>query len=239
MFYASRVEGGRAWIEGDAARHLRRVLRVAPGMRFEVAGGGRRYLGAVSGAGRDEVEFELIEELAAPPPPARTHLLCALLKFEHFEWMLEKATELGAESITPVYSARCGKGLDQAAVKRLDRWRRIVHESGQQSRRVCPPALGGPVRLKQALAAEGEVRLWLDEERGPPPLLGALPPARTNGQRVLLLCGPEGGWEEEERALAREAGWSPASLGPLVLRAETAALAALAVVNAAWADSAV
>jgi 16S rRNA (uracil1498-N3)-methyltransferase len=234
MFYASRVRGGRAWIEGETARHLRRVLRVEPGMRFELSDCERVYLGAVSGVGKDEVEFDLIEELAAPRMPARTHLLAALVKFDHFEWMLEKAAELGVERITPVYSARCEKGLEQGALKRGERWRRILYESGQQCRRVKPPALDDPARLERALAEEGDVRLWLEESKGAPPLAGALPEARNAEDRVLLLCGPEGGWEESERALARERGWSAVSLGPLVLRAETAALAALAVINAAW-----
>jgi 16S rRNA (uracil1498-N3)-methyltransferase len=234
MFYASRMRGGRAWIEGEAARHLRRVLRVEPGMRFELSDNEQLYLAAVSGAGKDQVEFELIETLAAPAMPARTHLLAALVKFDHFEWMIEKATELGVERITPVYSARCDKGLDQAAEKRMERWRRIIYESGQQSRRVRPPDLGAPLRLKPALATEGDVRLWLEEQRGATPLLEALAPARAASDRVLLLCGPEGGWDDAERALARESGWTAVSLGPLVLRAETAALAALAVVNAAW-----
>jgi 16S rRNA (uracil1498-N3)-methyltransferase len=238
MFYASRMRGGRAWIEGETARHLRRVLRVEPGMRFDLSDGEQLYLAAVSGIGTDEVEFDLIEALAAPPMPARTHLLAALLKIDHFEWMIEKATELGVERITPVYSARCDKGLDQAAVKRMDRWRRIIFESGQQSRRVRLPELGEPLRLKQALATEGDVRLWLEEQRDATPLLAALAPARTASDRALLLCGPEGGWDDAERALARECGWTAVSLGPLVLRAETAALAALAVVNAAWMNTA-
>lgn len=238
MFYASRVRGGRAWIEGETARHLRRVLRVETGMRFELSDYERVYLAEVSGTGKDEVEFELIEEVKAPALPARTHLLAALIKFDHFEWMLEKAAELGVERITPVYSARCEKGLEQGALKRGERWRRILHESGQQCRRVKPPALDDPARLDRALAEEGTVRLWLEESKGAPPLLGVLPGARKAEDRVLLLCGPEGGWEESERALARACGWMAVSLGPLVLRAETAALAALSVINAAWMNGA-
>jgi 16S rRNA (uracil1498-N3)-methyltransferase len=157
------------------------------------------------------------------------HLLAALVKFDAFEWMLEKATELGVERITPVYAARSDKGLDQAAAKRAERWRRILHESGQQSRRVTRPELGAVVRLPEALRTAAASRLWLDEQPGGAPLLRA---AAGTGD-CAVLAGPEGGWEDAERQAAAAAAWTAVSLGPLVLRAETAVLAALAVITAA------
>jgi len=234
MFYVDRVLHGRAEITGDTARHLRKVLRVEEGFRYEISDNEQLYLAEVTGFGKDLVAFQVIESLAAPQPVVRLHLAPALIKFDAFEWMLEKATELGVERITPVYAARSDKGLDQAALKRRERWERILLESGQQSRRVRRPSMSDPVRLPAALALDGSVRLWLEEQPGRAPLLAALPDQRDSSDTVVILVGPEGGWEESEREHAITAQWRPVSLGPQVLRAETAAISALAVVNAAW-----
>jgi 16S rRNA (uracil1498-N3)-methyltransferase len=230
MFYVSEVRGGSAFLRGETAQHLRKVLRAERGQQFEVSDGEQMYLAEIADFGKDQVEFHLLEPVAAPAPPVRLHLCPALIKFDHFEWILEKATEMGVAWITPVYSIRCDKGLDQAAVKRRERWTRIVSEAGQQSRRLAPPVLDEPVRLKDALAFESERRLWLEEEPGAPAILGALAGLPDS---AALLCGPEGGWESREREEASAAGWTPVSLGPQILRAETAALSAIAVITAA------
>ena len=164
-------------------------------------------------------------------------ILCAaLIKFDHFEWMIEKATELGVESIRPVETARSEKGLLEAAHKRLERWQRVAREAGQQARRVRAPEILPAVRLEACLAAGGSARYRLEEDAAPPlaRLLGVAPEA---GKEVHLLVGPEGGWTGEEREWAARAGWLPVSLGPRVLRAETAAMAAVAVVASAFAAS--
>lgn len=228
MFYLDEVRRDRAWIRGETADHLRKVLRAAAGQRFDLSDGSRYYLAELAAFGRGEVEFQIIETRDAAPQPLQVHLLASLIKFDHFEWMLEKATELGVERITPVNALRSEKGLDQAAVKRMERWRRIVRESGQQSRRVRPPEIVEPLGLKDALAIEAGCRLWLEEESGAQPILKAAP--ESGG--VALLAGPEGGWDDRERKQAAEAGWVAVSLGPQILRAETACLAALAVLNA-------
>ncbi len=150
------------------------------------------------------------------------HLYAALFKFDRFEWMVEKVTELGVTRIVPVETERSDHGLFAAAAKRVERWRKIAREASQQSRRVRLPEVADPIKLKQ-VKAEG-TRLLLDELPGTAPL-------RAGGDRpVAVLLGPEGGWTEEERAgLARD-GWTPASLGRTILRAETAAIAAIAIV---------
>jgi 16S rRNA (uracil1498-N3)-methyltransferase len=160
-------------------------------------------------------------------------LLAALIKFDHFEWTIEKATELGVERIVPVIAARSEHGLDRAAGKRLPRWRKIALEASQQSRRAFLPEIADPVPMRRAIAEPAGHRYLLDEAPGHP-LAAELPDSRTAEDRVALLVGPEGGWTEEERGACREAGWKPVSLGPFILRAETAAAAALAVVTAAW-----
>jgi 16S rRNA (uracil1498-N3)-methyltransferase len=234
MFYVSDVSGGSAYLTGETAQHLRKVLRAEKGQRYEVSDGEQMYLAEVAEFGKDLVELKLLEPLAAAAAPVRLRLFAALIKFDRFEWMIEKATELGVERVTPVYSAYCDKGLDQAAVKRAGRWKRIAMESGQQSRRLRPPEIDEPVKFRDVLAGDANLRLFLDELPGAPAILGALPAERAASDRVDLLCGPEGGWDEAEREAALKAGWLQVSVGTQILRAETAAIAALAVVSAAW-----
>ncbi len=233
LFFVEGVHSGRAEISGDDAQHLTRVLRVEAGQIYEISDNERRYLAEVEAARKSLVTFRILEKRESLPAPVRLHLLAAIVKFDHFEWTLEKATELGAESVTPIVAERTEKGLDRAAVKRMERWRRIVRESSQQCRRTVMPRLHEPVPLAQALDGTG-LRLLLDEAVSALPILGALPAQRGPADEVTLLVGPEGGWVENERAGAIASGYIPVSLGPTVLRAETAAIAGLAIVAAAW-----
>ena len=147
--------------------------------------------------------------------------------------MVEKATELGVESILPVEAARAEKGLFEASGKRAERWRRIARESAQQSRRSTIPEILPAVRFGQALSQDADYHYFLDEAAAPP-LLSALPTTPASTDRVAVLLGPEGGWTDDERRLSLDANWRAVSLGPQILRAETAAAAALAVLAARW-----
>ena len=229
MFYVQEVRDGAAYLRGETAQHIRKVLRAERGQRFEISDGEEIFLAEIADFGKDVVEFRLIESMPSAAPAARIHLLQALIKFDHFEWVLEKATELGVERITPVYALRTEKGLDQAALKRRDRWLRIVAEAGQQCRRLKPPVLDEPVILKTALAMESAQKLWLEEEAGAPAILSAL---RAGEEPIAVLCGPEGGWDPRERDEAAAGGWQAVSLGRQILRAETAAIVALAIISA-------
>lgn len=221
-------------MRGEEAGHLTRVLRVEKGHRYEISDNRQLYLAEVEVARKEQVVFQVLEKLPARPLQVRLHLLAALIKFDHFEWMLEKATELGVEKVTPVIATRSEHGLDKAAFKRAERWRKILKESAQQCRRAHLPELGPLAQWKQVPVGESDVRLLLDEEPGAPPLGKALPVERRAEDCVHLLVGPEGGWTDEERTAIRGAGWQAVSLGPAVLRAETAAIAGLAIVGAAW-----
>ena len=170
----------------------------------------------------------------SPAPTVRLVLCAALIKFDHFEWMIEKATELGVSEIVPVETIRSERGLERAAHKRVERWRRIALEASQQSRRAFLPEVSEPESLRDALDREANYRFALDENPAAQPLNTALPSARNPQDAVAMLIGPEGGWTDDERAQFTAAGWLPVSLGSLILRAETAALAALAIVNSAW-----
>ena len=233
-FFVDEVRNGKAQIEGDEARHLTRVLRVETGQRYEISDNRSVYLAEIETARKENVVFRTLEKLPATQPTARFELYAALIKFDRFEWIVEKATELGVTEIVPIEATRSERGLEKAAAKRVERWRRIAHEASQQSRRVHLPEIGEPVPLVRALARPATHRYVLDENPGAVPLMKALPVGRTAEDTVAILTGPEGGWTDEERASFTAAGWIPVSMGPLILRAETAVIAALAVVSQAW-----
>jgi 16S rRNA (uracil1498-N3)-methyltransferase len=232
-FFVDAVHSGRAQIAGEEAHHLSRVLRVEPGQKFEISDNQNVYLAEVESARKDLVSFAIVEQIAANAPAVRTALLASLIKFEHFEWMIEKATELGVERVIPVEAERSEKGLAAAAQKRSARWNRIAREASEQSRRARLPLIGAAVSLADALADESEYRYVL-EEAGASPILSVVPEARQTADRVALLAGPEGGWTERERAEIAAAGWDAVSLGPQILRSETAAIAGLSIIVAAW-----
>src|ERR1700722_16153347 len=142
-----------AALTGDQALHLARVLRAQPGQIFDVVAGGFLHRAEIVSVSDHEVLFALHEELesdAALP----LHLLLAVFKFDHMEWAIEKATELGVSRITPILARRTEKHLAQAALKRTERWRRIALEASKQSRRTDIPNIADPIPLKQALSEE-------------------------------------------------------------------------------------
>jgi 16S rRNA (uracil1498-N3)-methyltransferase len=236
-FFVDEIRGGAAELLGEEARHLTRVLRVEAGQRFEISDNRAAWLAEVQEARGERVVFRVIEPIESPAAPVRLTLAAAIVKFDRFEWIVEKATELAVERILPMETARTEKGLFEAARKRVERWRRIARESSQQARRVSVPEILPPAPFERCLAGPAGYRYFL-EEGSAPPLLAVLPEHRTATDHVALMLGPEGGWTAGERSLASAAGWLPVSLGPLVLRAETAAAAALAVIGNAWMTSA-
>jgi 16S rRNA (uracil1498-N3)-methyltransferase len=232
-FFVPFVRNGHAEIAGDDARHLTQVLRVEPGQIFEISDNQAIYLAEIESSRKTQVKFRVLEQLPDPPQEIPVHLVAALFKFDHLEMMLEKATELGVTSVHFVRAERSDKGLDKAAEKRIERWRRIALEASQQSRRLRLPELHEPVKLRDALRLQASRRLFLDEDRSGIPVLEAVGDAGDDTvESVALVVGPEGGWPDHERHAAREAGWTSVTLGERVLRAETAAIAAISVVNA-------
>jgi 16S rRNA (uracil1498-N3)-methyltransferase len=231
-FFVQEVRHGAAEIAGEDAHHLTRVLRVEAGQKYEISDNQRVFLAEVEQARKTRVVFRVLEELDAPAVPVRVSLAVALIKFDRFEWMVEKATELGVEAVFPVETERSEKGLLAAGQKRVERWRRIARESSQQSRRAKLPEIADPSPLHAFPSGEFAIRYLLDEGASLP-VLDAVPADRTPADRVCVLIGPEGGWTagERERLLP---GWTAISLGPQILRTETAALAALSIVMAVW-----
>lgn len=222
---------GRAALLDEQAKHMVRVLRAEPGQRCDVVAGERVWSAVVTLASEERVEFALEQELAAAPALPLT-LLLAVFKFDRLEWAIEKATELGVERIVPVVARRTEKHLAQAAAARVERWRRLAHEAAKQSRRSDLAIISDPLPLKDALAqAWPGVKLLLAENERTMMLHDALM-AYAEGA-VALAIGPEGGWTTEEEQLFATHGWQSVSLGPRILRAETAAIAGTAMAASA------
>jgi 16S rRNA (uracil1498-N3)-methyltransferase len=224
-----------ATIVGAQAEHMARVLRAQPGMQADVVAGGHVFHAEVAAVSANEVRFNLTSELEADPALPVT-LVMAVYKFDHLEWAIEKATELGVAAVAPVIARRTEKHLAEAAQKRTERWRRIALEAAQQSRRSDVPEIYDPVPLASRVRAASEsTRIVLAEQERTTTLRNALEEAiaaaETDMPALEIAIGPEGGWAPAEEALFDANGWKAASLGPRILRAETAAIAALAVVS--------
>jgi len=225
-----------ASLTGEQASHLIRVLRAQPGMEFDLVAGDRVWHAVIAGITGDNVRFNLIAEIESDPALPIT-LLLSVFKFDRMEWAIEKATELGVNRIIPVIARRSEKHLAQAAPKRTERWRTIAREAAKQSRRSDVPVIEDAILLKAAARREGEaVRLLLAEQERATTLRDALEEAlktvKDELPEIRLATGPEGGWTAEEEALFDAEGWKSVSLGPRILRAETAAITAMAVAAA-------
>ena len=231
-FFVDQVRNGQGEISGENAYHLTRVLRVEAGQKFEITDNQRAWLAEVETARKDLVRFRIIEELAPAPELPQITLYLALIKFERFEWAVEKATELGVSRIVPLESNRSEHGLFSGAQKRVERWRRIAREASEQSRRLRTPEIADPARFAEVLKDDSTHRCRLDEQPGTKPLIQLF--SFAEGDSAAFAIGPEGGWIDAERSQFAEAGWSAASLGPSILRAETAVCAALAVLSQMW-----
>ena len=247
---ADAVSGNRAFLFGEHAAHLTRVLRARIGQSFDISAHGLLRRGAIVSLAVDRVEFELGEEILQPSNPPVT-LALSIFKYDRMEWAIEKCTELGVARIIPVMARRTDAHLIASAPKRLERWQRIAREASEQSRRLTPPEFAGPLPVKDAAALQAPSRILLSEVETEVALAdfvrGQLIRQDVIGQDIsvrdlsapdlsvrdtILAVGPEGGWAPEELSLFSESGWSSVSLGPTILRAETAAIAATAIVMA-------
>jgi 16S rRNA (uracil1498-N3)-methyltransferase len=240
-FIADTWTSTTATLAGDQAAHLARVLRAEPGQIYDVVAGGFLHRAEITRATESQVDFLLHEELEADAA-LPLHLLIAIFKFDHLEWAIEKATELGVARITPILARRTEKHLAQAAAKRVERWRRIALEASKQSRRTDIPEIAEPIALKLALERETATHcILLSETEQQTTLTAALlhpregQPAQGQPQEDArcithaLAIGPEGGWTPDEMALFTTHHWQHVTLGPRILRAETAAIAAIAI----------
>jgi 16S rRNA (uracil1498-N3)-methyltransferase len=230
-FIADTWTATTASLTGDQATHLTRVLRAQPGQIYDIVSNGFLHRGEITGVSEQRVDFTLHEELSSDAA-LPLHLLLAIFKFDHMEWAIEKATELGVERMIPIVARRTEKHLALAAPKRVERWRRIALEASKQSRRTTIPEIADPVQLAAALKDESApTRILLSETEQNTSLVDALR-ERTPQGAVALAIGPEGGWTAEEMKLFTSHDWRHVTLGPRILRAETAAISAIAIVGA-------
>ena len=232
---ADEVVGDHAALTGAHAAHLARTLRARVGQEFELACGELVRHGTVTKVNNERVEFALGDAVTARVG-AQVTLLLAVFKFDRMEWAVEKCTELNVAKIVPVIARRTEKHLAASAEKRVERWRRIAREAAEQSRRTAVPQIGDPVKLAETLEFAAELRTVLTETEREAQLSDVVR-ERPEAASVALAVGPEGGWAPEELQLFDKAGWISASLGDTVLRAETAAIAALVIARAELANS--
>lgn len=226
IYSAEPLASGEVLLGAEAARHVQ-VLRLQPGMPLTLFDGrGGEWAAAVTRMGRSEVAVQVAGHAPIEREAARAvHLIVGMPANERMDWLVEKATELGAASIQPVVTARSVLRLDgERAAKRQARWQAMAVAACEQCGRNRVPPVATPLALDAALRAlpTGQ-RLLLSLREGSRPLREAA----TGDGAVWVLHGPEGGLsaEEEDAALAR--GFAPVHLGARVLRSETAALAAL------------
>ncbi|MBZ5537108.1 MAG: 16S rRNA (uracil(1498)-N(3))-methyltransferase [Acidobacteriia bacterium] len=231
-------------VRGEQGHHLRNVLRARAGDAFEMIDGRGRWARAIvetlSPGG--EVNCRIQEQTLTPrPDPDRLVVLQALVRFERFEWVLEKATELGVTRIVPVVTAHTEAKWRDIPRGRVERWQKILIESIKQCRRLHLPALAIPSSFTRAVSeTTGSCRILLSEKPKTPSLKSVLKGFQQTRRQameiglsrgVTLAIGPEGGWASEEETLAEQSGFQPASLGEGILRTETAAVASLAILS--------
>lgn len=221
--YVDVIEDTAAVARGAQAHHLARVARLRAGERVEVSDQTTAYLAVAENCSPTEVRFRIEDALPAQPEVARLRVALAIIKFARFEWAIEKLTELGVYSITPLIAARSETKLVQSASKRAERWRRIAFEAAQQARRLAAPSVAAPIPFAAAVRDPGNETKLLAEPGGPPVA------DYCNDQEMTLLVGPEGGWTQEESQLADQHGFTAVGLGGNILRTETAAVALAAI----------
>ena len=225
------IHDGVAQLPGDQMHHLRDVLRIQAGEEVEIFdGAGNGYSGDVEFRG-SEIFICGLKSLPSQASPIRLILAEALIKPAKFEWVLEKATELGVDEILPLKTRFSDIRIPEDKIAdRLNRWDRIVKEASKQCRRFASPRVHPPVRFEDFLAVEefsACSRILFYEKSQDPwrPGSGIMPGS------VVLCVGPEGGWQDREIDLAAKAGCKIVGLGPWILRAETAAIAAIAILQ--------
>jgi 16S rRNA (uracil1498-N3)-methyltransferase len=232
-FIADEVSGDRAALVGEHADHLVRVLRARVGQEFNVATGEVVRRGRITFVSIEDkrVEFDLGEDVSSAGL-AEITLVLAVFKFDRMEWAIEKCTELGVSRIVPVIARRTDSHLGAASLKRVERWQRIARQAAEQSRRAGPPEIAAPIKVAEVLNFPGASRIVLAESEERTLLRDVVKPDAAN-PGVALAVGPEGGWTEGELQSFQLAGWTSVSLGTTILRAETAAMAATAIVASA------
>jgi 16S rRNA (uracil1498-N3)-methyltransferase len=228
--------GARLTLPEHAAHHAREVLRLRAGATVRIFdGAGAEFDATLESVRRDGVTARLGGAVpACPESPLRIVLAMSPLKGDRMELVVQKATELGVAELWPVVSARTDAAA-RPALKgtRQERWEKVASGAAEQSGRAVVPSILPTLTLAQLLSQPFDGHRLIFGERGHAPGLGAL---QIGSASVLALVGPAGGWEEAEVTRAAAAGFTPVSLGPRVLRAETAAIAVVTALQVLGGD---
>lgn len=239
-FFIQKSLAGRPWLclEGREHHHLSKVARLRP--RDEIwlfDEEGARYRARIEDIGRERTRLRLLEKLEPTKRRSKITLAQALLKAKPMDWVIQKGTELGMFSFVPVLSERCVVKVEDRSAQKVQRWNQIAREAFKQCRSGLVPAILAPQPLDNFLREwEADKKLFFSERPGLP-LKDIVRPARdseTQPPEVLILVGPEGGWTQAEEDKVLRRGYEAVSLGPNILRAETAALAAMAIISHFW-----
>jgi 16S rRNA (uracil1498-N3)-methyltransferase len=247
-FYAPKLafapDEKSAVLDADETLHLRDVLRLHPGDEVLVFDGtGREFRCVIEAITKNSSELKVLSEVepSRRESPLNLSLAVALLKHEKFDLVVQKATELGVYRITPVTSDRADvrPRSDEQAVKRIARWQRIALEAAKQSGRARVPEIAQPevfTELVKTEADPADVHRLMFAERAGQSLEKVCQASSDSPKRLVALVGPEGGWADSEIELARECGWSIVTLGGRIMRAETAAIAIVALLQHRFGD---
>jgi 16S rRNA (uracil1498-N3)-methyltransferase len=234
------MQNGKVGVTGPLARHLSVSLRVRPGeLLWLGVAGGPRYRVRITASSRDRLDTEVVSE--SPPPPITTPQITlglALIQGSHMDWAIQKSTELGVARLVPVVTTRSVvRPRPGSADHQAERWQRIAREAAQQSMRWNIPEVATPASFN-AWCAEGDPGasklLFWEDPRGT--TLREHLRGKSKPDSVMMAVGPEGGFEHDEVEEAVRNGFELVSLGPRILRTESAVLAALAILQYEWGD---
>ena len=242
-FFVDKIlpENGFVSITGKEARHIRNVLRMKKGETIILMDrAGQSHEATIEAIQHKEVKAQITRAIPPlPPSPVTISLAQALIKFHPMEYLIQKATELGIHSIHPFYSERTVMQLKSAHLKnKMDRWKEIMKSACKQCGRGALPELNAPLLFEEMInnaphTKSLKIMLWEDEDKGDlKKLLTSVSPA----PHVFVIVGPEGGFTMNEINLARKAGFHIVSLGNRIVRAETAAVSLLSIIQYEWGD---
>ena len=231
----SQIQGNHIFIDGPDVNHIRNVLRMNPGEEVNVTDGSgeKVYRCAIASIGEDKVELNIMwAQEKGMELPSKIYLFQGLPKSDKMELIIQKAVELGVYEIIPIATARAVVKLDQKkAADKVKRWQAISESAAKQSKRLLIPEVKEPVKFSEALklASDLDVRLipyeLAEGMDGTRRIIQSVKP----GQSVAVFIGPEGGFEEAEVELAKEAGFQAITLGRRILRTETAGMTVLSI----------
>lgn len=222
-------------ITGDLLHHLRDSLRLHPGDSLTLNDGcGTRYRVEVTHVSPQAIDNRIIDQKTEPARRTSPIVLGqALVKGDKMDWVIQKATELGVAAIVPIHTTHSviKPNPDRLEHQRA-RWSRIARDAAQQSERWTIPIITDPVDLTEVCRQYASAPLkGMLAERSSGPSLATISLPMDQQQPIILLIGPEGGWTPDEQNLAQKLGFLPLTLGPRILRAETAAIAALSILQ--------